>query len=48
MAEITRAVDSPAAEDGKPPEYDAFLSYAHRDGQVATAIQRGLHQIGRE
>jgi hypothetical protein len=27
--------------------YDAFLSYAHRDKQVTTAIQKGLHQIGR-
>jgi WD40 repeat protein len=47
MAEVTRAVDSPVAEEGKPPEYDAFLSYAHRDRQVTTAIQKGLHQIGR-
>jgi WD40 repeat protein len=31
----------------KPHEYDAFLSYAHRDRQVTTAIQKGLHQIGR-
>jgi WD40 repeat protein len=31
----------------KPFEYDAFLSYAHRDRQVTTAIQKGLHQIGR-
>jgi WD40 repeat protein len=31
----------------QPLEYDAFLSYAHRDRQVATAIQKGLHQIGR-
>ncbi len=28
-------------------EYDAFLSYAHRDKDVTSAIQRGLHQIGR-
>jgi WD40 repeat protein len=47
MAEIARAVDPPAPEEGKPPEYDAFLSYAHRDRQVTTAIQKGLHQIGR-
>jgi WD40 repeat protein len=31
----------------QPHEYDAFLSYAHRDRQVTTAIQKGLHQIGR-
>jgi len=28
-------------------EYDAFLSYAHRDKDVTSAIQKGLHQIGR-
>ena len=28
-------------------EYDAFLSYAHRDKEVTSAIQKGLHQIGR-
>ena len=47
MAEVTRAVDSPAPEEGEPPQYDAFLSYAHRDRQVTTAIQKGLHHIGR-
>jgi WD40 repeat protein len=47
MAEVTRALESPAPQEGKPPEYDAFLSYAHRDRQVTTAIQKGLHQIGR-
>ncbi len=47
MAEITRRLESPAPEEGKPLEYDAFLSYAHRDRQVTTAIQKGLHQIGR-
>ena len=31
----------------QPHEYDAFLSYAHHDRQVTTAIQKGLHQIGR-
>src|ERR1700729_3858972 len=30
-----------------PTGYDAFLSYAHRDRQVAMGIQKGLHQIGR-
>jgi WD40 repeat protein len=29
-----------------PIAYDAFLSYAHRDKQVTTAIQKGLHRIG--
>ena len=47
MAEVTRALESPAPEEGRPPEYDAFLSYAHRDRQVTIAIQKGLHQIRR-
>src|ERR1700756_2500184 len=47
LAEVTRAGDTAVAEEGKPPEYDAFLSYAHRDKQVTTAIQKGLHRIGR-
>jgi WD40 repeat protein len=47
MAEVTRPVDVPDSVGGRPPEYDAFLSYAHRDKQVTTAIQKGLHQIGR-
>jgi WD40 repeat protein len=28
-------------------EFDAFLSYAHRDKDVTSSIQKGLHQIGR-
>lgn len=28
-------------------DYDAFLSYAHRDKDVTSSIQKGLHQIGR-
>jgi WD40 repeat protein len=47
MAEVTRGLESSAPEEGKPPEYDAFLSYAHRDKEITTAIQKGLHQIGR-
>jgi WD40 repeat protein len=47
MAEIARALESTAPEEGKPQDYDAFLSYAHRDRQVTVAIQKGLHQIGR-
>ncbi|WP_231964238.1 toll/interleukin-1 receptor domain-containing protein [Mycobacterium sp. E2699] len=29
------------------PEYDAFLSYTHRDRLVASGIQKGLHRVGR-
>jgi hypothetical protein len=47
MAEVAQAVQYPAPEPGKPIEYDAFLSYAHRDKEVTTAIQKGLHRIGR-
>src|SRR6201988_3087250 len=28
-------------------EYDAFLSYTHRDRPVVSGIQKGLHHIGR-
>jgi WD40 repeat protein len=41
------AVETPVSEVAKATEYDAFLSYAHADREVTTAIQKGLHQIGR-
>ena len=44
---MTIGSEQPAVEGDKPSEYDAFLSYAHRDRDVTTAIQKGLHQIGR-
>jgi WD40 repeat protein len=47
MAEIAQAADTPTPGVGPPMEYDAFLSYAHHDKQVTTAIQKGLHRIGR-
>jgi len=47
MAEVAQTEESPAPGPDKPMEYDAFLSYAHLDKQVTTAIQKGLHQIGR-
>src|SRR4051794_39382689 len=28
-------------------KYDAFLSYNHHDGSVASGIQKALHRIGR-
>ncbi|MBV8350492.1 MAG: toll/interleukin-1 receptor domain-containing protein, partial [Mycolicibacterium sp.] len=47
MAEVLQARKSPAPGPERPMEYDAFLSYAHRDKDVTSAIQKGLHQIGR-
>src|SRR5271166_5059652 len=47
MSDAAQAVKPQASAPGKPLEYDAFLSYTHRDRPVATAIQKGLHQIGR-
>ena len=47
MAEATRAVEPPAAGQAKPQDYDAFLSYTHRDRPVVSGIQKGLHRIGR-
>jgi hypothetical protein len=46
MSDATRAL-YPRASGRVAPEYDAFLSYTHRDRPVATGIQKGLHQIGR-
>ncbi len=47
MQEATRAVEPPAPEQDKPLDYDAFLSYTHRDRAVVSGIQKGLHHIGR-
>ena len=47
MAEVGQAVESAAPGPGKPMEYDAFLSYTHRDRPVVSGIQKGLHHIGR-
>jgi hypothetical protein len=46
MAEAIRAKASPAQGERKPMDYDTFLSCAHRDTQVTTAIQRGPHRTG--
>jgi len=55
QVKLREAIDRQRAEadaDGESSraqdiQYDAFLAYAHRDKAVATAIQKGLHEIGR-
>jgi WD domain, G-beta repeat/TIR domain len=47
MSEVTQAAESPASRQQKPLDYDAFLSYTHRDRPVVSGIQKGLHRIGR-
>src|SRR5271156_3757489 len=47
MAEVLQAGESPVPGPESRMQYDAFLSYAHRDKDVTSAIQKGLHQIGR-
>ncbi|MGH3970890.1 MAG: toll/interleukin-1 receptor domain-containing protein, partial [Mycobacterium sp.] len=50
MSDTTQASQAPGWQAGPPPavvEYDAFLSYTHRDRPVAAGVQKGLHQIGR-
>ena len=46
MAEVLQAGESGPGPQRRT-DYDAFLSYAHRDKDVTSAIQKGLHQIGR-
>jgi hypothetical protein len=47
MAEVLQAGGSASLGPESRMQYDAFLSYAHRDKDVTSAIQKGLHQIGR-
>jgi WD40 repeat protein len=47
MSDATPTEEPAATALDRPPEYDAFLSYTHRDRPVAAGIQKGLHQIGR-
>ena len=44
MSDATQALKSPAAGQAKPLDYDAFLSYAHRDKEVTTAIKHTGHR----
>jgi SGNH domain (fused to AT3 domains) len=46
MLEATRNIESQTPSDSKPRDSDAFLSYTHRDRQIATGIQAGPHQTG--
>src|ERR1700742_1389992 len=41
------AAEPPTESQGASLTYDAFLSYNHQDGTVATGIHKGLHRIGR-
>src|ERR1700739_2514276 len=47
MSEVTQAAEFPASGQVEPLDYDACLSYTHRDGPVVSGIQKGLHHIGR-
>ena len=47
MAEVLQAGGSASLGPESRMQYDAFLSYAHRDKDVTSAIQKGLHKIGR-
>ena len=47
MPKTMQVTIAESSRPGNAAEYHAFLSYAHRDRQVTTAIQKGLHQIGR-
>ena len=43
------AVDAPETlTERTPPRLDAFISYSHvADGDLAPALRRGLHQLGK-
>ena len=47
MSEVMQAPQFPASGPVKLLDYDAFLSYTHRDRPVVSGIQKGLHGIGR-
>jgi len=45
--DVTEAAEQPASEPSTQLDYDAFLSYTHRDRPPVSGIQKGLHRIGR-
>jgi len=47
VPEVIASAVTPVSPGSGSAEFDAFLSYTHRDRLVANGIQRGLHQVGR-
>ena len=47
MSQVTQGVEPPVSQGSEAGEYDAFLSYTHRDRPVVSGMQKGLHRIGR-
>src|SRR6202048_1265616 len=47
MSDTMQAPQAPGWQAGPSSEYDAFLSYTHRDRAVSAGVQKGFHQIGR-
>ena len=45
--EMSQPVGLLSPSEPKSLDYDAFLSYTHRDRPVVSGIQKGLHHIGR-
>jgi hypothetical protein len=47
VPEVIASAVTPVSPGSGSAEFDAFLSYTHRDRLVANGIERGLHQVGR-